>query len=410
VGAEFVFLHAGGSISSNVTAMQLSGSDNEVMNYGEIFSSHTAISSFNTGGGALTVRNYGSINGTEHAILCVQDLVLRNFGNIDSGYDFAILSSGGFNNTINNRGSIGGSIGLSIGSDTIYNRGLITGDVNFSDGVNFLDNRGGTIEGIISFGAGDDLFRPGAGTESASGGGGYDTLDFTGSGVVQVALDESILATGAAKDDSYAGFENIIGSKSGSDVLIGDGQSNVLSGLNGADKLAGQAGADTLNGGLGNDMLDGGADSDTLNGGVGNDTLAGGLGIDSLAGGDGNDLLTGGAGKDVLTGGLGSDHFIFLAKDFAGINQNTPDEIKDFSQADHDLIDLALVDASSKVAGDQAFAFIGSALFHNVAGELRFQQVSGNTYVFGDTNGDGVSDFTTMLDGLLTPTAKDFIL
>lgn len=113
---------------------------------------------------------------------------------------------------------------------------MIGGNVNLGDGVNYFDNRGGTIEGEITFGAGDDTFSPGNGRDTAIGGDGSDTLDFSSSGAVQIALDESIFATGAAKDDTYTGFENIIGSKSGNDVLIGDGQVNVLGGLNGADK------------------------------------------------------------------------------------------------------------------------------------------------------------------------------
>jgi Ca2+-binding RTX toxin-like protein len=193
-------------------------------------------------------------------------------------------------------------------------------------------------------------------------------------------------------------------------VLIGDDRPNELRGLNGADKLYGLAGIDTLYGGLGNDTLDGGANEDSLFGDAGNDILTGGLAGDTLYGGDGNDLLTGGTGYDVLIGDAGSDRFIFLAKDFVGIDQSTPDEITDFAQVDGDLIDLSAVDASTKAAGDQAFAFIGAAPFHKVAGELRYQQIDGNNYIYGDTNGDSISDFTIQLDGLLTPTAKDFIL
>ncbi len=411
VGAEFMFLHAGGSITASTTALQMTGSDNELFNYGDIFSARRAIESYNDVGGGLVVRNYGSIAGTQIGIISGVSLDIINYGSLETGDSgTAILTYTSANNKIFNHGTIDGMIQLSSGVDTIVNRGLIKGDVDCADGNDYFDNRGGTIEGAITLGAGDDTFRPGVGIESVSGGDGTDTLDFTGSGVVQIALDDSILATGAAKDDTYTGFENIIGSKSGSDILIGDANANVLSGLNGADKLSGQAGADTLNGGLGNDTLDGGDGNETLNGDGGNDILIGGLGNDILNGGDGNDLLTGGVGNDVLTGGAGSDRFLFLTKDFVGLDQNHPDEITDFSQVDHDLIDLSAVDASSKAAGDQAFTFIGAASFHNVAGELRFQQVSGNTYIFGDTNGDGVSDFTILLDGLLTPTAKDFIL
>jgi len=406
-----------GTVSGNSSAIYFTGFKDTLTNYGNIFSVFNTVRGYNTKADAtMTVTNYGSIysqstgSGTAVDVGGGMHLNLRNFGVINAESSLAVSSIDGSGDFIYNRGSIIGDIELLSSSAQIINRGLISGNVSLADGSNLLDDRGGTIEGTITFKGGDDLFRPGVGIETAYAGGGTDTLDFTGSGVVQIALDESILATGAAKDDTYTGFENIIGSKSGSDILIGDDQVNVLSGLNGADKLSGQAGADTLNGGLGADTLDGGADNDTLNGDAGNDILIGGLGSDTLSGGDGNDMLTGGVGNDLLTGGAGSDRFIFLTKDFVGVDQATPDEITDFVQADRDLIDLSAVDASSKTAGDQAFAFIGNAAFHNVAGELRFEQSGGNTYVYGDTNGDGVSDFTILLDGLLSPTAKDFIL
>ena len=408
-----LFVYTGASVSANDTAVEMTGSINTIVNYGDILSASAAVDGFNTNDGAkLTIRNYGNISGVDYAISTRGSVALdlQNFGTVDATGLFAINCATGVGNKIYNHGSINGLIFLSAGSDSVINRGLINGDVNLSDGINFLDNRGGTIEGTITFGTGDDTFRPGAGIETAIGGDGTDTLDFSVSGAVLIALDESVLATGAAKDDTYTGFENIIGSKSGSDVLIGDSQANVLSGLSGADKLSGQAGADTLNGGLGNDTLDGGADNDELNGGMGDDKLLGGLGSDTLAGNDGNDLLTGGAGDDMLAGGLGSDRFVFLAKDFVGIDQNAPDEILDFTQAEHDVIDLSAVDASSKVVGNQAFIFIGMNSFHSIAGELRYQQVAGNTYVFGDINGDGIADFTLLLDGLLTMAARDFIL
>lgn len=66
----------------------------------------------------------------------------------------------------------------------------------------------------------------------------------------------------------------------GSDVVIGNGQSNYL------------------DGGLGNDQISGNAGDDTLLGGEGNDTLYGGVGDDSLIGGVGDDYLSGGTGSD----------------------------------------------------------------------------------------------------------------
>ena len=84
--------------------------------------------------------------------------------------------------------------------------------------------------------------------------------------------------------------------------------------------------------------------------------------------------------------------------------------VHDFSRAEGDRIDLRLVDANSTRDYDQAFAFIGNAAFSGTAGELRYRQLSGNTYVLGDTNGDGVADFWIRLDGLHSLNAGDFVL
>lgn len=341
-----------------------------------------------------------------------------------------VFSPGSFNNQIVNYGRIGGSVSFGSGQDRVANRGLITGSVDLNDGNNRVDNRRGVIEGSVSFGNGNnevdnrrgliegrinfgdgaDRLRPGAGIEDAFGGGGVDTLDFSGSAAVKLALDNSIAAMGDAADDIYNSFENITGSRLGSDELIGDQAANTIVGLGGSDRLIGQAGDDFLDGGFGNDRMDGGTGNDTLIDESGSDTLVGNFGVDTIRAGEGNDFITGGPDRDVMTGGTGSDRFIFQVRDFVGINQSTPDRITDFRSSERDIIDLAGVDASSAVTGDQAFTFIGTGPFTNVAGQLRFQQIAGTTFVYGDTNGDGASDFTIALDGALTLTAADFVL
>ena len=51
-----------------------------------------------------------------------------------------------------------------------------------------------------------------------------------------------------------------------------------------------------------------------------------------------------------------------------------------------------------------------AALFTIVAGELRYEQISGNTFVYGDTNGDGTADFMIRVDGIQAFVASDFTL
>ena len=101
--------------------------------------------------------------------------------------------------------------------------------------------------------------------------------------------------------------------------------------------------------------------------------------------------------------------FVFRSGDFGGIN-SLADRIHDFSHAEGDRISLELVDADTTQSGDQAFTFRGTGAFTGDAGELRFEQISGNTYVQGDLDGDGVADFWIRLDGLHTLTSSDFLL
>ncbi len=93
--------------------------------------------------------------------------------------------------------------------------------------------------------------------------------------------------------------------------------------------------------------------------------------------------------------------------DFAA---SSADRILDFRQAEDDRIHLSTIDADATLGGDQGFAFIGTGDFTGTAGELRYEQVDGSTYVQGDTNGDGVADFMIRLDGLHTLEAGDFLI
>ncbi len=141
--------------------------------------------------------------------------------------------------------------------------------------------------------------------------------------------------------------------------------------------------------------------------------MVGGNGDDELDGGaTGNDVLVGGLGQDSLGGGGDADRSVYT-----GVADSTvaaADTIEDFNTSGGDIIDLSLIDANTAAAGDQAFAFIGTGAFTGIAGQLRYQQSGGDTFVQGDVNGDGVADFMIMLTGTLALTGSgsgsDFIL
>lgn len=96
-----------------------------------------------------------------------------------------------------------------------------------------------------------------------------------------------------------ANFENVEGSNTGGDVILGDILDNRLDGNGGSDTIRGAAGDDTIIGGIENDLPPGTPS--------GNDVLFGGLGDDSVRGGEGTDIVSGGLGNDTLKGGVGDD-------------------------------------------------------------------------------------------------------
>jgi len=173
--------------------------------------------------------------------------------------------------------------------------------------------------------------------------------------------------------------------------------------------MLGEGGDDTM---LGNiqfgDALIGGDGNDRLFGRGGDDELYGQTGADKLVGGDGNDMLDGGAGADGLNGGAGADRFVFA--NGSDSTKAARDTIVDFSEADHDKIDLSLIDAKPSTDGNNDFHFIGQGAFTHTEGEVRYQVKNGNTFVDADANGDGVADLSVRLLGDHALTAASFIL
>jgi Ca2+-binding RTX toxin-like protein len=246
--------------------------------------------------------------------------------------------------------------GLVTGSDDVdalYGHTLVADEINGLGGGDALNGLGGND--ALYGGVGNDVLRGGTGEDYLDGGAGIDTASwYTGSAGVVVSLDTGIGSGGEAQDDMLVSIENLSGSQ-GNDSLVGDTGANVLQGWNG------------------------------------------------------NDVLTGSGGKDTLTGGIGGDRFVYgsVAESVVGANA---DLIADFSHAQADKIDLAAIDAKTTVAGDQAFSFIGTALYTGVAGQLRYSGAGGVTTIAGDVNGDGVSDFHIQLTGAIALVAADFML
>jgi serralysin len=275
-------------------------------------------------------------------------------------------------------------------------------------------------------------------------------LHWNGSKLAVGNIANALLHNGDTRsliENAYGGSDNdIINGNVAQNTLRGNAGNDKLYGLSNSDVLIGGSGADVLNGGTGTDYasystaragvradlqstkanqgdavgdtysgiegLTGSSYSDTLlgnsaanqiKGGAGGDTLYGRSGSDVLDGGTGSDKLYGQSGKDVLIGGTGADAFVF--RTLSDSRGSSIDTIKDFRRGT-DHIDLREIDANTKIAGNQAFGFLGQAAFHGKAGELRFA----DGVVSGDVNGDRSADFKINVAGLSALSKGDFYL
>jgi Ca2+-binding RTX toxin-like protein len=155
-------------------------------------------------------------------------------------------------------------------------------------------------------------------------------------------------------------------------------------------------------------LIQGTAGNDVLTGASGGNIMLGRQGNDTITGGSGNDEIRGNLGADDLTGGLGIDHFAFGSALDSGA-QFGSDEIQDFMQG-VDIIDLSDIDAFATTGVNDAFTFVGNAAHSGSGATLRYIQSAGDTFVYGDTTGDGYGDFALRLDGTYSLNQSDFLL
>lgn len=154
----------------------------------------------NTNGGETSVRNLGSITGSDSV-----------FAEIGSTVDLFNAKTG----------VLGGDVVLADGQDTVRNLGNIYGDVTLGDGNDSFDGRQGFVSGAVFAGAGNDTLTGGSDDDRFFGGLGLDVL------------------IGGAGDDT----------------LSGDSGTDTLNAGAGDDTLIGGALADTLTGGVGIDRF-----------------------------------------------------------------------------------------------------------------------------------------------------------
>lgn len=305
----------------------------------------------------------------------VTNLLDGGAGNdILNGGDGADILIGGTGNDYLNGGA-----GLAQGGDTAgyaaaasgvtVNLGLLgaqnTGGAGFDTLVN-MENLTGSIF--------DDTFIGNDVANKFDGGGGVDLVSYAGGAAGAVVyLDGAGTNDRDALGDSFVYVENLIGSATKSDRLIGDGANNGFTGLGG------------------NDRLDGGDGKDTLDGG------------------DGDDVLLGRAGADQVTGGLGADIFAFVEKPSAAGGH---DRVMDFEHG----IDQLQVDASQFQGGLAA----GGTVTLRSGSDPDTAGLAGGTFLYDtddgylryDVDGAGAASAVLLwvLQGVPSLTASDFLI
>lgn len=213
---------ATGIVSGNVGA-SMTGTKFRVDNDGTITGSEAGLVISADGPGVSRIFNDGVISGGFTAIL--------RAGFDPTGQKVIIINTGKIVCPSAFRGDFSDAV------DVFVNRGIIRGEVFTTGGNDVFDNRRGTLFEGAYLGSGSDRYLPGMKAETADGeaGADRDVLDFRTMGAVKVALDNSLNGTGAARNDTYSGFEDVWGSNRGNDLLRGSFDSNRLKGNGGND-------------------------------------------------------------------------------------------------------------------------------------------------------------------------------
>jgi serralysin len=290
---------------------------------------------------------------------------------------------------------------------------------------NALDNRlsGGIGADTLKGDMGADILEGGSGADMLDGGDGIDTADYrqsTGTSV-NVSLLAGTATGGHAQGDTIISIENLSGSLTQRDILIGNDDANTIYGNGGDDSLRGEGGDDYLVGGLGADAINAGAGVNdwvsyitnvvgqisvnlltNINSGgdaqgdtlffvenlegslgirsilVGNDIankIVGHNGVDSIRGEGGNDIIEGGVGADSLNAGAGIDTVTY-EHSAAGVTV----DLKLATQVSAgEASGDSLFFFENITGSDQADTLIGNLLTNTLVGGLGADTIDGGT-------------------------------
>ena len=289
--------------------------------------------------------------------------------------------------------------------------------------------RGTGFKDVFIGSAGEEAFMGLEGADKFKGGAGTDTLRYhrdqryDGDKGIVADLEEGTVVDGFGDKDSVSKIENVFGTYK-ADKFIGDDHDNQFRGISGKDSFSGGKGMDEVSfdwwESLGqhgvhvdlslskNQIKDDGFGNvettksiESVTGSALDDTLKLGKSNGWIWADAGDDMLIAGIGQQWFGGGDGADTFAFKTLAALGTSADNQDEIDDFSQSDGDLIDLS---------GIGGLVFKGTDAFTNTAGELRYEQADGNTIIYGDTDGNGASNFQLKINDIVDLTDADFVL
>lgn len=233
----------------NNTATELDG--NEVISEGQIVATSQAIRNEDQG---TSILNFGTLAGEKAVVGLTYGLTLANkeLATVDGdsrGIDLSGISDLSQQSTIVNDGTISGDTAIAGGDEQekVTNRGKITGDVLLGGGSDLFDNRGGSVDGLIEGGDGNDTFivdKSDTSLREDAAGGTGDTVESTVSFTL-AANFENLFLLGSAKANAVGNAEdNNIHGGSGSNILKGRGGDDLLFGEKGNDILLGGGGVD----------------------------------------------------------------------------------------------------------------------------------------------------------------------
>jgi len=268
-------------------------------------------------GDNLNVFNDGTISGSSAALdINAKNYLVRNSGllttsgadsyavwidspnangkivNLEGGtIDGRITSTSGSAMTLINRGTIvdtafGVEVSLGYGDDRFVNSGTVNGVVSLGAGNDVADLRNGVVNGYVNGWEGNDTYivNQNDGQADENEGDGVDTLKTT--------------VSFSAKENDIGEMEKFVALGKGNLTIVANEYDNTITGNRGKNLLDGGAGDDTFRGGKGADMFNFGTgyDSDRImdfRNGQDRIDVSGWTGIDDFADVQANVAVTG---------------------------------------------------------------------------------------------------------------------